>query len=261
MRHWIKTCESKHDCGLERIPDTMPTMLLNVDPCQGNRIKLVRVKPETPKTRYIALSYCWGPVTQKTTCLEANLSTLSSDGIGTEALDPTIQDAIVVARELGFSYLWVDALCMIQDNKAFMDEELGRMAEIYRYATFTIAASRAANVQDGFLTKRYAAGASTPNQVFQCQVDKFTFGASSAHPTLAQRGELGDPRRYKLTLGLYLRVIRGDYRVMLEYHVRTYPVVGSCAEVARARPREPLPLELSIPSFRTTLDKKISQAE
>ncbi|CAN9185858.1 unnamed protein product [Alternaria alternata] len=60
-----------------------------------------------------------------------------------------------VTAELGLEYLWIDALCIIQDDDADKGVELARMGDIYSKAHFTLLASRSPTVQDGFLKPRY----------------------------------------------------------------------------------------------------------
>lgn len=67
---------------------------------------------------YVALSYCWGPYTADIrTTVAANLRE-HMHGIAVAALPRTVQDAILVAARLGVSYIWVDALCIVQDDAA-----------------------------------------------------------------------------------------------------------------------------------------------
>jgi hypothetical protein len=67
------------------------------------------------------------------------------------SLAPTIQDAIKVTRMLQLRYLWIDALCIIQDDPADKRREMAYMGQIYKNATVTIAAARAKSVHEGFL--------------------------------------------------------------------------------------------------------------
>lgn len=164
-RYWLMTCESKHKCSLWASPQVMPRMLLRVGGLQSpNKVNLV----QTPgmKERYIALSYCWGSYFQKTILTEGNKSKLL-DGIELSSFDSTIQDAIRVTRELGFDFLWIDALCIPQDSVDEKALEIARMAEIYENATLTIIASRASSVKEGFLSNRRPAGEADPKHVFQ----------------------------------------------------------------------------------------------
>ena len=107
---------------------------------------------------YLALSYCWGKPsstarTKPVLLVEENIGDLIA-GIKLESLSQSIQDAIVVTRNLGFRYLWVDALCIIQDDPADTDREISGMATIYKNAAVTLAASVADKASDGFLSRK-----------------------------------------------------------------------------------------------------------
>jgi hypothetical protein len=71
-------------------------------------------------------------------------------------LSLSIQDAVEVTRRLGFQYLWVDALCIIQ-NSEDKDIEISLMRDIYKNATLVLTASSALNAEEGFLHKVPAA--------------------------------------------------------------------------------------------------------
>jgi hypothetical protein len=63
-------------------------------------------------------------------------------------LPPTIRDAIVTARDMGILYLWVDALCIIQDSEEDKSGEIASMQHIYASSTLTIVAASAKSVSD-----------------------------------------------------------------------------------------------------------------
>ncbi|KAK0706320.1 heterokaryon incompatibility protein-domain-containing protein, partial [Lasiosphaeria miniovina] len=91
--------------------------------------------------RYVALSHCWGSSARpplKTT--KANLAS-HMQVIPTAALSRTFTDAIQVTRALGIRYLWIDSLCIIQDDDAIWAAEAVKMASVYRRSYFTIAAT------------------------------------------------------------------------------------------------------------------------
>ena len=69
-------------------------------------------------------------------------------------LPKTVQDAITVTKLLGFRYLWVDSLCIIQDSNEDKSKEIDRMGNIYLHSHLTISASRAAEATAGFLDAR-----------------------------------------------------------------------------------------------------------
>lgn len=75
-------------------------------------------------------------------------------GVPTLSLPKTFQDAITVTRKLGFQYLWIDSLCILQDDLEDWEIEASKMASIYENAIVTIAAGRANNDNEGFLSFR-----------------------------------------------------------------------------------------------------------
>jgi hypothetical protein len=73
------------------------------------------------------------------------------NGIDITSLPKTIQEAICVTRALNLRFLWVDALCILQDNEEDKARECSRMDQIYQQAYVTIAAARAEDCHDGFM--------------------------------------------------------------------------------------------------------------
>jgi hypothetical protein len=66
-------------------------------------------------------------------------------GIPLNELSKTVQDAIYLAQKLGIPYLWVDSLCIVQDDKQDWLEEAPRMGSVYEHASLTFAATAAVN--------------------------------------------------------------------------------------------------------------------
>lgn len=104
------------------------------------------------KGRYIALSHCWGSaeIVKLTTKQLPNFYT----ALDVDSLPRNFQDAIALTRSLGFQYLWIDALCIIQDDEADWSEESPRMTTVYGEATLVISATAAKDPNSGILTKR-----------------------------------------------------------------------------------------------------------
>jgi hypothetical protein len=100
---------------------------------------------DTPlqKIRYIALSYVWGPSKyQKTKLLTSNVLQLGRAGsLRTRPVPQTIEDAIELTKLLGFDYLWVDALCIIQDDVSDQKIQINNMHGVYKTAFVTIVAA------------------------------------------------------------------------------------------------------------------------
>jgi hypothetical protein len=98
---------------------------------------------------YAALSYCWGGEQRQVLCRTTFKSWLSE--VPYAQLPQTIKDALRVIQEIGLQYLWVDALCIIQDDLQDKHEQIARMAEIYEQAYVTISSARARTAEEGFL--------------------------------------------------------------------------------------------------------------
>jgi Heterokaryon incompatibility protein (HET) len=76
------------------------------------------------------------------------------EGIAIKTLPDTFRDAVVTTSRLRFQYLWIDSLCIIQDDPENWDIECARMSSIYRGSVLTIAAADAENSWAGFLHGR-----------------------------------------------------------------------------------------------------------
>lgn len=104
--------------------------------------------------RFAALSYCWGDSQElvRNPPLIATASTCASlrTGIPFSGLPLTVRQAVEVCVCLGIEYLWVDALCIIQDDTADWEREAKKMATVYTMATVTIIAASSTSCHSGF---------------------------------------------------------------------------------------------------------------
>jgi hypothetical protein len=142
---WIASCNTVH--GETCVPGTVNLSLDEAFP--GLHVmRFLDVEQnclfESDQTqRYAALSYVWGAVTNFR-LLTTNLVELSEVG-GIEKywqLIPwTIRDAIVLCRRLHIRYLWIDALCLIQDDKDDLDRGVNVMDMVYERSWLTIIAA------------------------------------------------------------------------------------------------------------------------
>ncbi|OAA35113.1 Heterokaryon incompatibility [Beauveria brongniartii RCEF 3172] len=167
IRQWLDHCDAEHTahCQLSEQSRAIfahhPKWLVDTA-----RRCLVEAKPGQ---RYLALSYVWGPHAAFQT-LTSNVEALQRDGAlapssslaeregagreeeasarkrdnklaGLEPIARTVADMIEFADRLDEPYLWVDALCIVQDDDAHKQEHLARMGSIYAnaYATIVVA--------------------------------------------------------------------------------------------------------------------------
>lgn len=96
--------------------------------------------------QYIALSHCWGTALGarilRTT--KSNLTTREA-GIHWDEFSKTFQDTIKIAQGLGVRFIWIDSLCIIQDDQDDFEIECAQMGMVYSKAYCTIAVSISRN--------------------------------------------------------------------------------------------------------------------
>lgn len=104
------------------------------------------------RDKYVALSHCWGgEVPSKT--ISKNIKSRQTQGFETDSLPKSFQDAVTLTRELGFRYLWIDALCIIQDNNDDWAKESALMTQVYHNAILMISASASPSSSSGILKR------------------------------------------------------------------------------------------------------------
>ena len=112
---WLANCCNNHTNCSPTVPgcQVLPKRLLNVGD-ENKDLFLVEPAADSHPGRWVALSYCWGgePSLRLT---KENIGRLKQ-GIALNRFDATIRDAVLVTRALGITYLWIDALCILQDH-------------------------------------------------------------------------------------------------------------------------------------------------
>lgn len=140
-RRWLRSCRENHkECSkLGVFSHDRPKRFLRlsgsyVDPL----VCLVETKDLSPNISYVTLSHCWGtkPILKLTT---ANYQSFVN-GLSFLSLSQTFRDTVQITMRLGFDLLWIDALCIIQDDAQDLQAEIPRMGTIYGNCVCTIAA-------------------------------------------------------------------------------------------------------------------------
>ncbi|PVH68548.1 HET-domain-containing protein [Cadophora sp. DSE1049] len=149
---WLRDCNSKHRHAMS-FCTTLPTRVLDVGvPEEPNLLRLYVTGGE--KGLYITLSHRWGRDDKMFSTMnkskENNLQTRSEE-IKLDKLPATFRDAVIVTRMLGVQYLWIDSLCIVQDDDEDVARECSRMGQIFSSAYCTIAVSSAKSCKEGFL--------------------------------------------------------------------------------------------------------------
>lgn len=147
---WLARCNSHENCPPQAAAP-LPTRLIEI-PHEGQECKL-HVSTCGEKDHYVTLSHCWGPGGIKFLLKKANIKQLQKS-IHTESLPRSFQDAIAITRRLGFRFLWIDAICIIQDSVEDWACESSIMSDIYRNGIVMISATAASDSQHGILRPR-----------------------------------------------------------------------------------------------------------
>ncbi|CAM1509806.1 Fc.00g001410.m01.CDS01 [Cosmosporella sp. VM-42] len=168
MNEWLRICREKHNHGQpvpkaavhsdgpKSQPDApvnkeLPTRIIDVGDRDNPKLHIInREAMESQGAQdYIALSHCWGQGPMFC-ALTANIDSLRK-AIDPDLLPRSFQDAVTVTRGLNVRYLWIDSLCIIQDDKKDWDHEAARMQLVFSNAICVLAASSAASSAEGFL--------------------------------------------------------------------------------------------------------------
>jgi hypothetical protein len=162
IRHWLQDCIANHEqCSLnvssqiprrsQDPPVPLPLRVLKVEAGEHEpSIQLVETENQTGN--YAALSHCWGK-SPMTTTKKDNLHERKS-GIKFATLPKTFQDAIIITLRLGTQFIWIDALCIIQDDEDDWKSQAPLMGTIYRNADYTISAASASDGNGGCFAPR-----------------------------------------------------------------------------------------------------------
>ena len=156
IKLWMKQCFEEHaDCkttpgGSMGMDMLLPKRVVDVSPptSAGEDIRLHECSDGEVGT-YVCLSHCWGDFQPLQTTRE-NLHTWRAN-IPWAQVPQTFRDAIFVTRRLGFRFLWIDSLCIVQDDKQDWEEQAPLMWSIYSNAMLTLAATRCGDCRDTLL--------------------------------------------------------------------------------------------------------------
>jgi hypothetical protein len=170
IRSWIEICSENHSdsCQLsmsikefsEFLQISSEILLVDV---QDNCITQVQEPCD-----YVALSYVWGQ------CKSIQLTRANKEAMTVpvslmsilEDLPQVIRDAIEFTKRLGERRLWIDSLCIVQDDEAMKANIIGKMNLIYRYALVTIIAATGLDANAGLSRIRPARHTLVPEMAF-----------------------------------------------------------------------------------------------
>ena len=148
VKGWIRHCTQSHPlCPASQSIPRLPTRVIDVgDSAKGEQPRIFTTNGLMGE--YACLSYCWGgpqPVTLTKATLREMQKILSLND-----LPNSLQDSVWWTRQLGLRYLWIDALCIIQDDELDKAREITAMDSIYMSSFITFSAAKARTCHSGF---------------------------------------------------------------------------------------------------------------
>ncbi|CAG9982915.1 unnamed protein product [Clonostachys byssicola] len=146
LESWISRCTREHrQCG--GIKETeMPRRLLKIENKDGGGLRLVETHGKFGK--YACLSHRWCHETELASLKKTNLESFKRE-IPPHLVYPLLKDVIKVVAHCGLEYVWIDCMCIIQDDAVDWAREAVCMASIYMNAFITIAATGCENGANG----------------------------------------------------------------------------------------------------------------
>ena len=126
----------------------LPTRVIDVGPPDGSELPKV-ITTQGNCGIWVSLSHCWG--TRTRFVLDSTNAVERMHGITTADLPTTFRDAIQVTRKLGFRFLWIDSLYILQDWKEDWVLESCLMQRYYEEASLTIASDSSCGDEQSFL--------------------------------------------------------------------------------------------------------------
>lgn len=160
---WLKRCVSYHPECKRATSAPLPTRVLDVDEMR----LIITHDQSTYHGPYVTLSHCWGGGS-RLMLTKDNLDVFTN-GISVADLPKTFQDAVRMTKSLGARYLWIDALCIVQDDPGDWEREAAAMCRVFENAQFSISALTSIDSHSGILQER-----TTPSVTIE--VDGHQFG-------------------------------------------------------------------------------------
>ncbi|CAI0643507.1 unnamed protein product [Colletotrichum noveboracense] len=184
----FKTCFHTHaQCRSQRIGDSTddapeilelseaPSRLLHIGLRDDKLFVTLKDTPSIFSTEigqrlsaggYVTLSYCWGG--DQPVKLTATSQDSLKQGIASTDLPQTLCDAVTFCHGMGLEFIWIDALCILQDSDEDKGNEIARMRDYYQKSVLTICAASASHCAQGlFDIKRPSYGMGPIKLAFQ----------------------------------------------------------------------------------------------
>lgn len=128
---WLAECKASHE-KCKKVQEFVPTRLLSIS---EDTERLFLVENQGGRlVEYAALSHRWSEATKSMSLTKSSHARILKDGIPLNRLPRMLKDAIEVLRRLHIDYVWIDCMCIVQDDAQDWFAEAALMQSVYRYA-------------------------------------------------------------------------------------------------------------------------------
>ena len=146
---WIAKCHEYHDLCNKNTGVRLPTHGVHEEECQA---RVVEINGDIGK--YLTLSHCWDPNTVSIKLTKATLRAVKI-GLSPGKLSKTFRDAMSLTLRLGLKYIWIDLLCILQNDKEDWELEAAGIAQIYRNPLATLCATKSVKGEGGLFSDKW----------------------------------------------------------------------------------------------------------
>ncbi|KAH7313821.1 heterokaryon incompatibility protein-domain-containing protein [Stachybotrys elegans] len=151
LSRWVKDCDATHQ-KCKQPPSSLPYRILRLSKVSQDIINVILVEGLKTNEPYACLSHRWGESTLRCRTTKGTIAT-HLEGVPWNSLPKTFQQAATVTLALGLKYMWIDSLCIVQDDKEDWKVQAAQMCNIYRGSYITIAATSSSDSDQGLFWK------------------------------------------------------------------------------------------------------------
>lgn len=151
---WCNDSNTQHkQCSYANNNETwLPSRVIDVG-LRGGKPELKLKNTRGSTGRYITLTHRWTPLIEASGTTNSNIESRIVS-IDLSELSETFQDAVEATRKLGIQFLWIDAICIIQDSREDWRTEAKNTASIYELAWLNIASAASEKAEGRLFMKR-----------------------------------------------------------------------------------------------------------
>lgn len=144
VQRWLEYCGHRHRFCQQETEPLLPKRVIDVSGEQPH----LHVSIDGEKGAYVCLSHRWG---RPEAILKSEQATLQErrQGIPLSTLPPTFHDAVAFTRRLGYRYIWIDSLCIVQDDPNDWEQEAAKIGLYYENSALTLSVLQGNDPQAG----------------------------------------------------------------------------------------------------------------